>query len=157
LEGLANVARLSPQFYRGAQPTAEGYRGLRDLGIRTVISFRHFFGSRDEAEAAGLDYVSIPIYAAVGSSAPSPRQVEQFFDVVLDPARQPVFIHCRHGADRTGIMAALYRIECQGWTKAEAIEEMQAFGYHDIYRDLIGFVRGYEPRGRALPSVSQRD
>jgi hypothetical protein len=64
-----------------------------------------------------------------------------------DPAAQPVFFHCRHGKDRTGTMAALYRIEVDGWTNEEAIEEMLAFGYHTIYQDLIDYVRAYEPRG----------
>ena len=44
-------------------------------------------------------------------------------------------------------MAALYRIEIDGWTPDEAIEEMRAFGYHIIYRELITFVKGYKPRG----------
>jgi hypothetical protein len=47
-------------------------------------------------------------------------------------------------------MAALWRIERNGWTPAEAIEEMQAFGYHDYYEDLIAFVRAYRPRGYGL-------
>ena len=46
-------------------------------------------------------------------------------------------------------MAALYRIEVDGWTPAEAIEEMQHFGYHDNYKDLVAFVRAYVPRGYA--------
>ena len=45
------------------------------------------------------------------------------------------------------MMAAIYRIEREGWTNEEAIEEMRAFGCHHIYRDLIGFVRSYSPRG----------
>jgi len=32
-----------------------------------------------------------------------------------------------------------------GWTTDEAISEMQRFGYHDMYKDLIAFVRGYKP------------
>ncbi len=43
-------------------------------------------------------------------------------------------------------MAALSRIEIDGWTK-EAIEEMKAFGYHTYDRDLIDCVRNYQPRG----------
>jgi protein tyrosine/serine phosphatase len=57
-----------------------------------------------------------------------------------------VFFHCARGADRTGMFGAIYRIEVEGWTNAEAIEEMQAFGYNDFYKDLIGYVRDYRPR-----------
>lgn len=148
-DGLSNVAMVSPALYRGAQPDAAGYGRLDSMGVKTVISFRNFLTSGDRAVAAGLDYVSIPIYASIGSSAPTDQQVAQFFAIVLDPARQPVFMHCRHGEDRTGVMAALYRIECDGWTNDEAIAEMQAFGFRDIFRDLIDFVRDYKPRGFA--------
>ena len=59
--------------------------------------------------------VEIPIQADVfGSEPPTDEQVREFFTVVLDPARQPVFFHCAHGKDRTGTMAALYRIEVDG-------------------------------------------
>ena len=72
---------------------------------------------------------------------------EDFFDIVLDPQRQPVFIHCKRGKDRTGTMVALYRIEVNGWSNAEAIAEMDAFGYTDYYRDLKRFVTEYQARG----------
>ena len=46
-------------------------------------------------------------------------------------------------------MAAIYRLEIDGWTPDEAMQEMEAFGYHNIYRDLIHFVKTYKPRGYA--------
>ncbi len=65
----------------------------------------------------------------------------------LDPKNQPGFFHCARGKDRTGTFAALWRIEVDGWTPDEAIEEMQAFGYHNYFDNLIAFVRDYKPRG----------
>lgn len=73
--------------------------------------------------------------------------MKQFFDVVLDRAKQPVFFHCAHGRDRTGTMAAPYRIEIDGWTADEAIAEMQAFGFDDVYAGLLEYVRAHKPRG----------
>jgi len=147
--GLENAAQVSPVLYRGAQPDEDGYERLRELGVRTVVSLRRFHSTREQTEAAGLGYLRLPIYAAIGSEPPSDEQVRRFFATVLDPDRQPVYVHCKYGSDRTGVMAALYRIECDGWSNDDAIREMQAFGYHDVYRDLIDFVRDYEPRGFA--------
>ncbi len=150
--GLANLARVNPGFYRGAQPDAEGYRALKAMGVKTVICLRSWHSSKKETESAGLAYVELPLQAdAFGSHPPSDDQIRLFFKTVLDPARQPVYIHCAHGKDRTGTMCALYRIEVDGWTPGEAIEEMQSFGYHDIYRDLLRFVRNYTPRGFRKP------
>lgn len=153
VKGAENLAMINPGLYRGAQPEADGYRSLAEMGIRTVVNLREFTCKREEVESAGMNYVRIPLRAGVfGSEPPDEEQLKLFFDTVLDPRNQPVFFHCLHGKDRTGTMAALYRIEIDGWTAEEAIEEMRHFGYHEIYRDLIGFVRSYTPRGfRARP------
>ena len=84
---------------------------------------------------------------AFGSVPPTDDELKKFFEVVLDPARQPVYVHCAFGKDRTGTMCALYRLEVDGWTADEVLQEMQSFGYHDIYHDLVNFVKAYKPRG----------
>lgn len=148
--GVANFARITPQVYRGAQPSEEGLRELKRLGIRTVVSLRSWHSAKVRIEAAGLKAVELPLQADVfGSTPPTEEEVARFFGVILDPEAQPVYFHCAHGKDRTGTMAAVYRMEVDGWTSEEAIAEMQLFGYHDIYRDLIDFIRRYTPRGYA--------
>ena len=108
---------------------------------------------RKEAQAAGLDYTAIPHTAHLWSSPPREEQGREFFSIALDPARRPLFIHCTHGVDRTGMMAGLYRIEAQGWQPAAAMEEMRLLGYHDWYNDLINYVRDYVPRGYGAASA----
>jgi protein tyrosine/serine phosphatase len=58
-------------------------------------------------------------------------------------AKGPILIHCWHGADRTGLISAMYRIVFQGWSKEDAIEELVNGGYryHSIYRNIREFVR----------------
>jgi tyrosine-protein phosphatase SIW14 len=147
--GLDNFARVNPALYRGAQPTEEGLKQLKAMGIKTVIDFRSYHSTHKQVEAAGMTAVEIPLKADLGSVPPDDGELKKFFEVVLDPARQPVYIHCAFGKDRTGTMAAAYRLEIDGWTPDEALQEMEAFGYHNIYRDLITFVKNYKPRGYA--------
>ena len=47
-------------------------------------------------------------------------------------------IHCYHGADRTGLIAGMYRIIYQGWSVEEAKAEMQhgPYGYHSIWKNI---------------------
>jgi len=145
--GLENFARIHEGLYRGAQPTREGLRTLKARGIKTVINLRSNHSNKEDVEACGMTAVQIPLQADIfGSKPPTEEQLRLFFELILDPARQPVFFHCAHGKDRTGTMAALYRIEVEGWAAEDAVEEMQAFGYHDIYQDLISFVRSYKAR-----------
>lgn len=148
--GLSHVAQVAPGVYRGAQPSAEGFKSLKDMGVKTIICFRSHHSTKKEVETLGMTSVELPLQAdLIGSTPPTEEQVAAFFGAVLDPARRPAYFHCAHGKDRTGTMAALYRIEIDGWTPEEAVEEMQAFGYHDNYKDLIEFVRSYKPRGFA--------
>lgn len=60
-----------------------------------------------------------------------------------DPQHAPVFLHCHHGADRTGLMVGVYRVTFCGWTKEAAIQEMVegGYGFHPIWENLVHFFR----------------
>jgi protein tyrosine/serine phosphatase len=156
---IENFARVDEGLYRGAQPDAAGFRALRELGVKTVVNLRYLHTDSDDpatdvgasgAEGTapeGLTLVEIPLHALLDSDPPTDEDLKAFFDVVLDPARRPVYVHCAHGKDRTGTMCAVYRMEIQGWTPERAFEEMQQFGFHDMYVDLEKYVKSYVPRG----------
>ncbi len=66
-----------------------------------------------------------------------------------DPTLRPLYVHCQHGVDRTGAMMAVYRIQEEGWSNAEAYAEMEYFDAHRIWQDLRDFVRKYRAQPRA--------
>ena len=139
LPGLPNLHKVSKDLYRGAQPTAEGMKELEKLGIKTVINLRYTHSDRDEIKGTALSYEHINMTTLNIED----KDVIHFLQIVTDSNRTPVFVHCQHGADRTGTMCAIYRIAVQGWSKDEAIEEMTkgGFGYHSIWRNLPYYVR----------------
>jgi tyrosine-protein phosphatase SIW14 len=145
--GLENFARVNPNLYRGAQPTEDGFRQLKSMGVKTVVGLRSNHSTKKEVEAAGLTSVELPLRADLESVPPTDAELKKFFDVVLDPSRQPCYFHCAFGKDRTGTMGAIYRMEIDGWTPDEALQEMDSFGYHTYYKDFAQFVRDYKPRG----------
>ena len=71
------------------------------------------------------------------------QEVIAFLKAVTNPANQPVFVHCRHGSDRTGTMCAIYRILVQGWNREEAIREMMHgdMGFHAMFENLPEYIR----------------
>ena len=140
--GLPNLHRVSDDLYRGAQPTAEGIRQLKAMGIRTVINQRSLHSDRDEIGKTALAYEHIPME----TWDPEGKDVVRFLKLVADKDRTPVFVHCQHGADRTGTMCAIYRMAVQGWTKEEAIDEMTngGFGFHKIWQNLVRYVRNLD-------------
>ena len=153
---LPNLHKLSDELYRGAQPEEAGFSGLKNLGVRTVVNLRTFHSDRDECRDAGLEYVHIPVQAWDGED----DEVVEFLEVVSNPDNQPVFVHCMHGADRTGVMSAAYRIVVQGWSKEEAIREMTegGFGFHGVWQNLIDYVEELDVEGiRAELSAPEGD
>ena len=152
--GIPRFAEIEPGLARGGQPTAEGLQFLRDRGYRTVISFRSNSKERRTLEGMGIRYVQIPLHAGLfGASPPSREEVARFLSVVSDSSLRPVFIHCKRGKDRTGAMAAIYRIEACGWGNEDAIREMLSFGFDRRYRKLMNYVRDYEPRAAGPPAT----
>ena len=144
LPGLTSVGRVAPGIFRGAQPEPDGYATLKAMGIRTVINLRTRHGERKAVEAAGMRYVEIPMSFWKNVD---PAVVRTALSAMTDPANQPVFVHCSRGKDRVGLVAAVYRMEVDGWSEAEAEAEMEAFGFHEIWSQLKEFVRRY-PEGR---------
>ncbi len=74
---------------------------------------------------------------------PKEKQVVRFLQIVTNPKRAPVLVHCQHGADRTGLMCAIYRVAVQGWTKEEAIREMTqgGYGFHKAWVNIVPWFR----------------
>ena len=139
LPGLPNLHKVSDDLYRGAQPTADGMKQLKKLGVKTVVNLRSLHSDRDDIKGTGLTYEHINMTPLKIED----KDVVRFLRIVTDSSRTPVFVHCQHGADRTGTMCAIYRIAEQGWSKDEAIEEMTkgGFGFHSIWQNLPDYVR----------------
>lgn len=139
LEGVPNLHRINDQLYRSAQPTAAGMANLKKLGIKTIVSLRTFHSDRDEIWNTGLEYEHIYMKAW----HPEAEDVVRFLRLVGDSARTPILVHCQHGADRTGVMSAIYRVAVQGWSKEEAIREMVegGFNYHELWINIPPWIR----------------
>ncbi len=126
---LPNFHRVNDGLYRGAQPPKGALRRLAGFGIKTVINLRdddeRAAAEGREAEAAGLRYVNVPLS---DFGRPDDAQVERVLALIEDPRNQPVFVHCKKGADRTGTVVAVYRIRHDGWTADEALREAKSRG-----------------------------
>jgi protein tyrosine/serine phosphatase len=144
--GLPNLHKVSDDLYRGAQPEKEGMQELKKLGIKTIVSFRRSKKDLKLNEGYDFKFVHIPVFTFY----PKEKQFAQFLELFSDPANLPVFVHCKHGADRTGAAVALYRIKIQDWKIDEAINEMVngGFNFHRIHSHLKNFIRKFVRNSR---------
>jgi protein tyrosine phosphatase (PTP) superfamily phosphohydrolase (DUF442 family) len=139
IDGVPNLFKLSDELYRSAQPSAGGMQRLKERGVKTVVNLRSFHSDRDEIGDTGLGYEHI----YMKSWHPEDKELVRFLQIVTNKERTPVLVHCQHGADRTGLMCAVYRVAVQGWTKDDAITEMTAggFGFSPIWTNIVQFLR----------------
>ena len=148
IDGVPNLHRISPTLYRSEQPTALGMKNLEKLGIRTVISLRAFNDDDDEVKGTSLRTVRIKILTwRIGDN-----HVVEVMRMLRKPENGPFLIHCQHGADRTGLMSAMYRILEQGWSPDDALKELVdgGYGYHSMWKNIVNYVRSVDvPRLKA--------
>lgn len=136
-------------LYRSGQPkTRQLDRAIDVHGIKTVLIVRTGTSESvpDEVEHArqrGLQVVHIPIESR---KQISDGQIREFFDVVDNPANQPVLVHCSAGRHRTGYLCALYRIERMNWSLDRAVEEMLSFGFDATDQSVVlDQLKAYRP------------
>ncbi|WP_339512932.1 phosphatase domain-containing protein [Pseudomonas sp. RL_15y_Pfl2_60] len=120
-----NLYRMTPGLYRSALPDRSDVATLQAARIGTVVSFikdddKQWLGD------APMRTVNIALHADRVTDADVIRVLHVLEQAQTDGA---VLMHCKHGRDRTGLMAAMYRMVIQGWSKPEALSEMRSGGY----------------------------
>ena len=148
-EKLPNFHQVNENLYRGAQPQRGGLKKLSELGIKTVINLRgaseDTHNEQAEAEALGMRYFNIPMS---GLGRPTDEQVESALAVIDARENWPVFVHCQRGADRTGVIIAVYRILRDKWTAEQAIDEAKRFGMAGLQFRKKDYISDYYKRRR---------
>jgi tyrosine-protein phosphatase SIW14 len=133
-KNLPNFGEATTTLYRGGQPSKEGFRTLAKMGINIVVDLR---GSRDSERKIvthlGMQYVPMPWQC----SFPKDKTFAQFLTLLRQNPGKKVFVHCRVGDDRTGMMIASYRMAREGWSAEKAEKEMEKFGFSFAHRRLI--------------------
>ena len=155
---LPNFHRVNARLYRGAQPEEGGIRRLKELGVETIINLRKADSlsarEREEAVAAGMKYYNIPLPSR---SRPHDADVEEVLRLIDDPGNGVVFVHCRHGKDRTGTVIACHRIMQDHWTSAQAKKEARHYGMSPFQIGMKHYIRSfYEQHGKQPPTTTRQ-
>jgi protein tyrosine/serine phosphatase len=144
---VKNFFAVTNWLYRGGQPDEAAYKTFLESGVKTVISLRWNYrvikSERELAKAKGLNFYSIPLSYWV---LPTRKQIDLFLSLLDDESKRPIYMHCLHGRDRTGMFTAIYRIAREGWSADQAYAEMKAKGFrrfqmHQFKWAVYGFER----------------
>lgn len=143
--GAGNAHRITPTVYRSAQPTHDGMRAFERLGVRRVLNLRRFSSDVElvQGTSLALDEMRINTWKV------RDHHVISVLRILQQPHLGPFLIHCWHGADRTGLMSAMFRIVVQDWTREDALEELVhgGYGFHGAWRNIIAYVEDVDVAG----------
>jgi protein-tyrosine phosphatase len=157
VRGVDNLQAVDDRLWRGAAPTADGYRGLAQGGITTVVDLRAESGVTADAEAVrqlGMRYVHLPVR---DGQVPDAEQVSAFLRLV-DEAPGRVFVHCGAGVGRTGAMVGAYLVG-KGGDVVQALKRNLAVGPPTL--EQVVFVAkldrrdGFTPVGAGVTAMSR--
>jgi tyrosine-protein phosphatase SIW14 len=135
---LINLYKLNDSIYRSEQPDKVEFACLGEAGIRSVLNLRSYHMDSSLVEGSSVKPFTVKMVA------------RKFTDVeiieslrILRNSPKPIVVHCLHGADRTGVVIAMYRIIFENWTREQALDELQngGYGFHEQYTNITGYVK----------------
>jgi len=127
---------IDGQLYRSAQLTAEQLASyVRANGIKTIINLRGYHPGAEwydrevaMAKDLGIEHIDFGMSA---SKMISPRTATEIVSLMAS-APKPILIHCQSGADRSGLVAALYV------KKVAGLDDYEAQGQLSFYYGHVG-------------------
>jgi protein tyrosine/serine phosphatase len=158
---IVNFSKVNDGVYRGARLTnTESIQYLKALGIKNIINLQGGDLNSDigviipwiekgespeviaEEKAAvlwfGLGFYHAPLNSLDVVTNDEDRSIDQVLSFMHDQKNQPVFIHCEHGADRTGLLVALYRVKYEGVKVEAARNEWIRNGHNKLHQLFTG-------------------
>lgn len=148
--GIPNFHTVTSSIDRGARPSAKGIKWLAHTHVATDIDLENdesaISDERKMAKDEGIRFLSFPMDSG---ETPSDETVNEALSAIASSANEPVFVHCHHGEDRTGLIIGLYRIRHEGWTAKQAYSEMLKYGFSaSAHAELLKYfekVTGFHP------------
>ena len=142
---LENFYKVSDKLYRSEQPDKDAFTELQTMGIKAVLNLRQHHSDRNNARKTKIKLHHLRL------SARNLTQ-EQIYQAlkIIQQSDSPILIHCWHGSDRTGAVAAAYRMVFQNWSAKQAIDEFKdgGYGYHDwAFPNLIELLETLDVNG----------
>ena len=140
-KSVNNLYMVDIGVYRCAQPDKIAFAELEIIGICEVINLRYLRNDKRYVKETGLKVHHVKMLAGKSDFDKLVKTLR-----IVKNKNGAIVIHCKHGADRTGLVLALYRIVFQDWSKQDAIEELENgnYNFHPIYKNIPEFIKNVD-------------
>ena len=138
---FANHHEIGGGMFRENQPSPKRIAILAKMGIKTIVNLRgespkgFYLLEKEACEKHGIELINFRMYSRDVHSREKIRAAKELFEQIEYPA----LMHCKSGADRTGIMGVLYRHFHMGDTIEQAMEQLR-FKYLHVKHGKTGML-----------------
>lgn len=159
LLGVPNFHEIGQGVYRGGQPSPDGWDELQKLKIKTVVrlDLESEGGNDEQVKKPGMTVVDAsgpPSKYSERYEAPAPERIRLAVETLANESNRPVYVHCLHGQDRTGLIVGIYRVLYDHYTKEQAYKEMLDNGFHpNLFPGLTKVWEKFD--GKTLSSLEE--
>jgi protein tyrosine/serine phosphatase len=144
---IKNFCEVVPGIlYRGSRPSPADIRGELSK-MRTIIDLEGDDVSAEEftsCKGSSISWLWVPISLADIYVDGFPDPLLDYLLDQIEACPKPLYIHCQHGEDRTGLAVAAYRIK-HGMSPQAAYDEALKFKYHPHFN--AGLNKNFEKLG----------
>ena len=122
-----NLHHIGGGMVRANQPSPEHLKKFADQGVKTILNLRgpspkgYYLLEKEACEALGLTLIDYRVF-----SRDTPK-IEAIHDLkrIYAEMEYPAVMHCKSGADRTGLAGVLYKHFQMGLPISEALEQLR--------------------------------
>ena len=149
--GWQNLHKVSTDVFRANQPAPKDVkRYAKELELKAILNLRgpRQVGTwrleKEACDKAGITLIDVVIRSR---HIPSAEDIKNF-DLLFKSAPRPFLMHCKSGADRAGVMSALYLLLVENASVDEALK-MLSLKYFHVKQSSTGildaFIEAYRP------------
>ncbi len=125
-----NLHRVADGVWRSNQPGRNRYGQFQELGLKTIINLRgqqHFASVQFEQEACDAQGITLLHMNLLAGRLAEGQEYVRLLEL-MEAAEKPLLIHCKSGADRTGLASALYLLD-QGLAPIDEAKKQLSFKF----------------------------
>lgn len=135
---LINFSRVNDFIYRSAQPNAYMIAWCHTIGIKSILNLREDRSDLALLKSTTINYFNVKFTTTCFTDTHVVAALK-----IMQNAPKPLLVHCKYGADRTGLVVAMYRIVFENWTKEKALSEItnDHYGFNGRLHNIPAYIK----------------